>query len=165
MTAGMTAPSLEALRDIHLPPAPLLASVDGWLAACILLALLALFAAAIAAVFWYLRRFLLRRTLRAALRELARLAGAHARNADTTTLARGLARLVRRYAMTRFPQAGIEGLTGTAWLRFLDSHGGAGAFCHGVGAALDARPYQPGGALDQAALIALVRRWLKANPQ
>ncbi len=157
MTARMTAPSLDALRDIHLPPAPLLASVDGWIVAAVL--------ALLVATVWYARRWRRRRTQRAALRALARLAAAHARDADATTLARGLSQLVRRYAMMRFPQAGIEGLTGSAWLRFLDEHGGGGAFCDGVGAALETRPYQACGALDAAALSALVRRWLTANPQ
>jgi hypothetical protein len=157
----MSAPSLDALRDIHLPPAPPLAFVDGWIAA----AALAILAAMIAAAGWYAVRFFRRRTLRAALRALARLAAAHAHEPDTNQLARGVSQLVRRYAMLRFPQAGIEGFTGSAWLGFLDAHGGAGAFCNGVGAALEARPYQAHGAIDVAGLTALVRRWLKANPQ
>lgn len=161
MTAGMTAPSLDALRDIHLPPPPMLAFMDGWIGA----GALTLFAAAIAAAFWCLRSRLRRRTLRAALHELACLACAHARDADTTRLARGVSQLVRRYAVKRFSPAGIAGLTGSAWLGFLDAHGGNGAFCDGVGAVLETRPYQSGGDVDAAALIALVRLWLKTNPQ
>jgi hypothetical protein len=158
----MTAPSLDALRDIHLPPVPVLATVlpEWWLVAA-----LALFAVTFAAAVWYGRRCVRRRTLRAALRELARVATTHAHDADATRLARGLSRLLRRYAMMRFPQARIEGLTGSAWLHFLDAHGGDGAFCDGVGAVLDTRPYQSCGALDEKALIALVRHWLRANPQ
>lgn len=154
----MTAPSLDALRDIHLPPPPLLATVlpQWWLA----VAALALLAAAC----WYLRRFTRRRCLRAALRELRCLAAAHARDGDATRLASGLSGVLRRYAMTRFPQTGIAGLTGPQWLRFLDAHGGGGAFCGGPGAVIDTRPYQPSGAFDGEALIALVRRWLRANP-
>ena len=154
----MTAPALDALRDIHLPPLPVLVTVlpSWWLAAAALVLLVA--------ACWLARRWLRLRPLRAALRELAQLASFHARDADTTRLARGVSRLLRRYAMTRFAQPGIAGLTGNAWLVFLDSHGGDGAFCHGVGAALEARPYQSGGALDEAALMALVRRWLQANP-
>lgn len=154
----MTALSLDALRDIHLPPVPVLATVLPlwWLAAAALLLL--------AAVFWWLRRFARRRPLRAALRELARLAAEHARDADTTRLARGVSRLLRGYAMTRFVQAASAGLTGIAWLEFLDAHGGDGAFCHGVGVTLEARPYQSCGAFDEAALMALVRHWLRANP-
>lgn len=153
----MTAPSLDALRDIHLPPVPVLVTAlpPWWLAA----AALALLAAAV----WYLRRWVRLHPLRSALQELAVLAAAHARDADTTRLARGLSKLLRRYAMARFSHASIEGVTGSAWLAFLDTHGGNGAFAEGVGAALDARPYQASGAFDAAALIALVGRWLKAN--
>lgn len=113
---------------------------------------------------WWLQRFLQRRVLRGALRELRELARAHARDGDTTRLARSLSRLLRRHATMRFAQDGVAGLTGGAWLRFLDDHGGEGAFCHGVGAVLESRPYRDAGAVDAAALIALVRRWLRANP-
>lgn len=154
----MTAPSLDELRDIHLPPAPELATLQPfWWQAVAGLALLA-------ATLWLARRFVRQRPLRAALRELAGLEAAHACDADATQLARGLSRLLRRYAIARFSQAGVEGLTDSAWLAFLDAHGGGeGAFSHGVGAILAARPYQRCGAFDEAALLALVRRWLKAN--
>lgn len=154
----MTAPSLDALRDIHLPPLPMLVTAlpPAWLVVLVLLLLVVAFCLA--------RRWLRLRPLRTTLRDLAQLASFHARDADTTRLARGVSRLLRRYAMTRFSQPGIAGLTGKSWLDFLDAHGGDGAFCHGVGAALETLPYQSCGALDEAALIALVRRWLQDNP-
>jgi hypothetical protein len=154
----MTAPALDALRDIHLPPAPLLATAlpQWWLAAATL--------ALLAGAGWYLGRFTRRRGLRAALRQLRGLAAAHARDGDATRLASGLSGVLRRYAMLRFPQAGIASLTGIEWLGFLDAHGGGGAFCGGPGAVIDTRPYQPSGAFDGEALIALVRSWLRANP-
>ena len=154
----MTAASLESLRDIHLPPVPVLATLlpPWWLLAALL--------AVLAATVWWLRRWLRRRPLRAALRELAVLASAHVRDADSTRLASGLSGLLRHYALARFTQDRVAGLTGVAWLDFLDAHGGAGSFRQGVGAVLAARPYQPGGAFDEAAVLALVRRWLQANP-
>ena len=152
----MTSAALTDLRDLHLPPTPWLVQAEAWLA-MVALGLLML-------VFWWLRRWLGRRSQRAALHELASLARAHARDADASRLARGLSGLLRRYAMARFAESGVAGLTGLAWLEFLDAHGGAGAFSQGVGSVLATRPYQPDGAYDVAALIALVRRWLKANP-
>jgi hypothetical protein len=152
----MTPDSLDALRDIHLPPAPAFWSVPEWVFAAVALMLLA--------CLWMVRRFMRRRSLRAALRELAALEAAYAREQDATRLARGLSRLLRRYAIARFPQAGAEGLTGAAWLRFLDAHGGKGAFGAGVGMMLAVRPYQADGAFDAAALIALARQWMRANP-
>lgn len=156
-----TAPSLDDLRDIHLPPPPYLTTLvpEGWEAALVVAAL-ALFVATL----WGLLRFLRRRRLRCALRELAGLAADHRRDGNATRLAAGLSRLLRRYAVARFPQTEVAGLTGSDWLRFLDAHGGQGAFVDGAGAALASRPYRTAGEVDAAALIAVVRRWLKANP-
>lgn len=156
-----TAPSLDELRDIHLPPPPYLTTLvpEGWEAALVVAAL-----ALVAAACWGLRRFLQRRRLRCALRELAGLAAEHRRDGDATRLAAGLSRLLRRYAVVRFPQAEVAGLTGGDWLRFLDAHGGQGDFVEGAGAALASRPYRAAGEIDAAALIAVVRRWLKVNP-
>lgn len=158
----MTAPSLADLRDIHLPPPPFAATLlpEGWSAVALAAVVLVLFAVLI----WAAHRFVRRRRLRRALRELARLAAAHRRDGDETRLARGVSRLVREYAMACFPHAGVAALTGDDWLRFLDSHGGAGSFLAGAGAALASRPYRDSGALDAAALLAAVRRWLEANP-
>jgi hypothetical protein len=156
----MTEPSLADLRDLHLPPTPTLAGVADWQIVAVLLLLLLL----LAATLWWGRRWLRRRSQRAALRELAGLARAHGRAADPTRLIRGLSGLLRRYAMVRFADVGVAGLSGPAWLQFLDAHGGDGAFVQGVGAVFESRPYQASGAYDEAALLALVRRWLQANP-
>ena len=154
----MTVASLDALRDIHLPAEPVLVALlrPVWLFP-VALALLAV-------VWWVLHRYLRLRPQRAALRALAHLAREHTQHADSTRLARGLSQLLRRYAMSRYRHESIEGLTGSAWLNFLDAHGGAGSFCHGVGATLETRPYRPCGVFDEAALIVLVRCWLRSNP-
>lgn len=154
----MSAPSLDALRDIHLPPPPALAAIlpEPWMAAAGAVLVLAAAAGA-----W---RSIRRRRLRATLRELDRLAADHRRDGDTTRLVAGLSRLLRRRTLERYPEAGVAGLAGTGWLDFLDAHGGGGAFRNGAGAALEWRPYANQGQVDEAALVALVRRWLKANP-
>lgn len=157
----MTGASLDNLRDIHLPPPPGLwpPAPGWWLAGSV---------CAAAAALWLLRRHLRRRPLREALHELAVLADAHAASPDAVQLARGVSRLLRRYALWRFPHAGAAGLTGAAWLRFLDAHGGAGSFAGGPGALLETLPYRPPGHaaaqdVDAAPLIATARRWLRAN--
>jgi hypothetical protein len=150
----VTPDALAGLRDIHLPPPPD-GGLGGWLLALLALALAGL-------GLWLARRR--HRLLRAALGELERLAAEHARSGDATPLARGLSQLLRRYALVRFPTQPVAGLTGSDWLRFLDAHGGGGAFHDGPGAVLASLPYAPAGAADGAALIALVRRWLQANP-
>ena len=156
----MTEPTLADLRDLHLPPVPVLAGVAAWQIAVVLLFLLLW----LAVTLWWGRRWLRRRSQRVALRELAGLARDHRRAADSTRFIRGLSGLLRRYALVRFADVGVAGLSGPAWLQFLDAHGGDGAFVLGVGAVLETRPYQASGAYDEAALLALVQRWLQANP-
>jgi uncharacterized protein DUF4381 len=158
MTAS---PTLDHLRDLHLPPeAGLWPPAPGWWLVAAVLALLAGFA---------VRRQLRRRPLRSALRELDALAAAQRDVPDPVRFAAGLSRLVRRYALWRFPRREIAGLSGSAWLAFLDEHGGGGRFRDGAGALLESLPYAPptaGRELDPAgstALAALVRDWLRSN--
>lgn len=158
----MNAPSIDQLRDIHLPPPPLLWPLDsGWWA------LAAAFAAA--ALLWATRRGIRRRPLRTALRELRALEQAYAASHDAVALARGLMRVLRGYALWRYPLHGTAGLAGREWLQFLDEHGGAGGFTHGAGALLEALPYRPPhhatapDTATMATVIALARRWLRAN--
>lgn len=153
----MTTLSLDSLRDIHLPPEPLLVVLlSPWSITIVLTVLLA-------AIVWVVRRRLRHKPLRAVMRELKHLAITHGHDGDGTALARGLSQLLRRYAAQRFGQAGVAGLTGRDWLQFLDAHGGAGGFCNGVGAVLETRPYQTAGDFDATALIALVGHWLQEN--
>ncbi len=151
----MTLPSLDALRDIHLPPPPAVWPAPGWWLAVVIVML-------VAAIVW-VRRRVRRRPLAAALHELDTLSAAFGRDGDAVALARGLSRLLRRYALWRFPDSGAAGLTGADWLRFLDAHGGDGAFAGGVGAVLESLPYRARGEADGEALVALAGRWLRAN--
>ena len=154
----MTTHSLDSLRDIHLPPEPVLVVLlSPWSITIVLTALLV-------AVVWVVRRRLRHKPLRAAMRELKHLSITHGHDGDDTALARGLSRLLRRYAAQRFGTAGIAGLTGRDWLEFLDAHSGAGGFCNGVGAVLETRPYQLTGDFDAVALTTLVRHWVQENP-
>lgn len=152
----MTAASLATLRDIHLPFAPAAwPPAPGWwlLAGAVVMACAG----------WLAWRALRRRPLRAALRELARLAADAAGTGAAVRTAGGISRLLRRYACWRYPEAGAHALTGTAWLQFLDAHGGDGQFEHGAGAVLASLPYQPAVAADVTALLALARSWLRRN--
>lgn len=92
---------------------------------------------------------------RAALRELAAL--------PPTAGASVIAELLKRAALAAYPRAEVAGLSGGAWLDFLDRSGGTSDFTAGAGRALPdaacgaARPF------DQAAVTACVRRWIKGH--
>ena len=174
--AGLTmSDPLAGLRGYHppepvswWPPAP-----GWWLLTLLMAGLLALL------LVWALRAWRRRRRLRAAPRaaldELAALRAAHARDADTAAYARGLSRLLRRFALARYPRRAVAGLSGEDWLAFLDAHGGAGRFQAGPGRELLVAPYRPGGELaarDNLAtggelavgeLATLIEDWIQYN--
>lgn len=152
----MNPQALAALRDIHLPSSPAWWTIpELWLAAVCMAALAG----------WLGWRHRRNRLLHCSLRELARLSETHARDGDAVRLARGLSQLLRHHAAACFPQAGVEGLAGSAWLAFLDAHGGQGLFTQGAGAILESLPYRAGGTADTGALLAAVRHWLRENPR
>jgi hypothetical protein len=109
--------ALANLRDIHLPeavafwpPAP-----GWWLASVLLLA-------SAVALRWWLRAR--RRSVRrAALRELAAIEARHAAEPDLPLLATRLSSLLRRVAVTRYPQRDVAALHGEEWKKFLIEHG------------------------------------------
>lgn len=145
MTPGgltMTDPLAE-LRGYHppdpvswWPPAP-----GWWLLALLILGLLTW--VTVWAVGAWRRRRLARAAPRAALDELAALRAALARNGDAAAFARGLSRLLRRFALARYPRRAVAGLSGEEWLAFLDAHGGGGRFQAGPGRELLTMPYRP----------------------
>jgi hypothetical protein len=80
-------------------------------------------------------------------------------------LLRGLSRLLRQAAQIHFPQSGCAGLTGEAWLGFLDQQLNDSSFTQGVGQRLADGPYQPQFAkIDAEDLLSLCRCWLQQLP-
>lgn len=146
-----------ALRDIQppadppwWPPAP-----GWWLLALLLLAGLA------AAVATALRLWRRRRLRRRVYLELERLRGAHS---GVPARAAAVSALLKRVALARYDRAAVAGLSGEAWLRFLDRTGGRGRFAEGPGRALADAPYRPeGDAVDLDGLIAVARDWVRRN--
>lgn len=161
MTLPVNPDALAELRGYHYPdavswwpPAP-----GWWLLAALLLMLGG------AAILVLLRRQRRRAALRAALRELDALSDPGA-GIEPAESARRLSRLLRRYALTRFPRREVAGLAGDDWLRFLDAHGGDTAFTQGSGRVLQDIPYRPGGDTSTLAeLAALVRNWIVHNAE
>ncbi|MEO5352839.1 MAG: DUF4381 domain-containing protein [Magnetococcus sp. XQGC-1] len=165
----LPAPALE-LRDIHLPePISWWPPAPGWwavLAAVGLCIVVAIF-------FWHRHRQT--RLRRAALAELERLLAAHAEQPDLPRLTGGLSALLRRVCLAAPWLSGAgepaaAGLTGVAWLEFLERFLPEKPFTCGVGQWLIATPFQRADTntpvLSDAALaelIALCRSWLQLH--
>ncbi|MGX2038666.1 DUF4381 domain-containing protein [Methylocaldum sp. MU1018] len=146
------------LRDIHLPdPIGWWPPAIGWwivLAASLLL---------IAAAAWAIRRWRQSTVAKLALREL------NALHADptlaTTEKLKRLSALLRRASLSAYPREDVAGLTGEAWLEWLDRPLGRPRFSQGAGRVLLDTPYRPMGEADMDSLAALCRDWLKALPR
>ena len=159
MPAAAGPDPLAGLRGYHLPeavswwpPAP------GWwiLAALVLLA-------AVLLSWWLLRRYRRRAAARQAEKELAQLREALRQRGDDPVFLRELSKLLRRFALAVFPRRGVAALTGEAWLRFLDEHGGDGRFRDGPGRQLVDAPYRPQGGEGSEQLADLVEDWIRRN--
>ncbi len=144
---------LAGLRDIHLPPPPgWWPPAPGWWVLAVLLALALGWIGWRAFRAWHRRRRLRRVLVR--LDALARSAP------DDCALVTGVAELLRRVALGRYPREQVAGLSGEAWLRFLDDHGGGGRFREGPGRVLADGPYRPGCEVDRQAVLRLARDWI-----
>jgi cbb3-type cytochrome oxidase subunit 3 len=150
---------LAALRGYRLPdPVSWWPPAPGWWLLAVLLLVLA-----IALTAWVLRRHRRRAAVRAALRELFELRTALEADQDRQAYIRGLSRLLRRFALTRFSRSEVAGLTGDDWLAFLDAHGGGGAFQGETGRLLCEAPYRPQSEIRVEHLESLVERWIRRS--
>ena len=149
---------LAQLQDIHLPLAiGLWPPAPGWWL------LLLLIVAAGALLGWYLRRRSKRLGLyRSAMQELDRIRRQFIAQPDSSQLAAELSRLLRRVAITLDLEEEAAGLTGDAWLSWLDSRSGDRMFTQGPGRYLVEAAYRPAGHIeDGEALLMLVETWLE----
>ncbi len=156
---GMSDP-LAQLRGYHLPePISWWPPAPGWW----LLALL-IVAGVMLLTLWLTRRHRRGAAARAAEAELVVLRANLARDGDGTAFVRGLSRLLRRFALVHYSRRAVAGLSGEAWLAFLDATGGAGRFLAGPGRLLLEAPYRP---LQQdlplEELDRLVLDWIRIN--
>ncbi len=141
------------LRDIHLPDSvswwPI---APGWW-------LLLVIAILIAMIIWAIRMNKAKGLLRKqALAELDKIENAFGQHQNTQQLASELSMLLRRVCISRFPRVDVAGLTGQAWITFLNSH--ANSFDDEIGRQLREAPYQQQHELDSHALICACRHWI-----
>lgn len=163
MSEGMNAQDpLAQLRDIQLPE-----STGWWPLAWGWWLLLALVIIALAFTLYRLRkRRRQQRYRREALAELDRAYQHYRNSGDTAAYLQSLNQLLRRAALSSRPperHASVAGLTGQAWLDFLDDQlpDADRPFTEGPGRALLAGPYQANPQADVEALQQLGQRWLR----
>ncbi|MFQ5345841.1 MAG: DUF4381 domain-containing protein [Mariprofundus sp.] len=162
---------LAELRDIHLPEAvswwpP---AIGWWLLLLILILLV------VAAIRWKRRRKALKnrpvvysrdQIIDAAMLELSQLDEASKAGGSAKNLAEDLSRLLRRTALRLFgdqPDSNVAGLSGEAWLQWLDEQWQEDGFSAGPGRQLILAPYRPESDIDIKAVISLCRNWLEAQ--
>lgn len=151
---AVEAPSLDALRGLHLPePVSNAPQTTAW---WILFALLGLLLLVVAAL--VVRRRRRNRYRRDALVRLDAL--------GATGLAE-LPHLVKRVALDAWPREQVASLSGAPWLAFLDrSLGGGTAFREGPGRHLPTLAYGGPptlGERERQGLVALVRTWIRKH--
>jgi hypothetical protein len=157
--AAQSAPATLELRDIHLPADPPLwpPAPGWWLVSALFLVALALGGQRA----WRAHRVQVRR--RRILDELTELGARLGQEGNGAELAAGVSALLKRIALTRFDRMEVAHLTGTAWLEFLDRHGGGGAFAQGPGRVLADGPYAPTSTVEANALLDLAQDWARRN--
>jgi hypothetical protein len=144
------------LRDIHLPPPPgFWPLAPGWWL------LLALIVVLLLAMYWLWRRQRKAAPKKQALKTLDLLQGSELPQKQKL---QELAILMRRACLTAYPRATVAGLTGTAWLDFMDKQYGKAHFNTASGRLLVEAAYRPEEPGELDAVFVLCRSWLKKMP-
>ncbi|MCV9965225.1 DUF4381 domain-containing protein [Pararhizobium sp. BT-229] len=166
MAAQQTAPdpltetALRSLKDIAVPqPVSWMPQTWGWA----LLAILLLAAATAVFILW-LRRYRANAYRREALGLLDGIEQDLQNPATREQAIHQLAEVLKRAALAGCGRTEVASLSGAAWVRFLDDHGGSDAG-HALNALLDDVEYQGGAHVDAVAatLVPAARIWIRRH--
>ena len=115
---------LDELHNYHLPSAISWWSlaIGWWLVLFLILVLIG----AIISIWLYRRKKFA--AIRYAQTELIAIKISFNKDKNIAKFIRSVSKLLRRFALVHFPRDQIAKLTGAAWLKFLDDHGGQGQF-------------------------------------
>jgi len=150
-------PTELPLKDLHLPdPINWFPPAIGWWLVIVLVPVLIAFS------YWLYRRLTRKTALKSAKILLVSIKNSRMDNAQKLA---ELSALLRRVAISVAPRAQTAGLTGQAWLAFLDSSLIGSPFTKGAGQCLASAPYRPSAPseLEISQLISLCEDWLKAQ--
>jgi cbb3-type cytochrome oxidase subunit 3 len=150
-------PTELPLKDLHLPdPINWFPPAIGWWLVIVLIPVI------IALSYWLYRRLTRKTALKSAKILLITIKNNRMDNAQKLA---ELSALLRRVAISVAPRAQTAGLTGQAWLAFLDSSLIGSPFTKGAGQCLASAPYRPSAPseLEISQLISLCEDWLKAQ--
>ena len=143
-------PEQLPLRDLHLPEV-----VGWWPLAPGWWFLIALAAAGL--IYLLYKQYLVWRwnaSRRLAMSELRRIRTEYEAGADVQTLAKELSELVRRSMLAYAPRGEVAGLTGNAWLEWLDRGLTERPFTTGSGRHIESLPYLRPEKVDEEADVA-----------
>lgn len=150
---------LQELRDVHLPdPVSWWPPAPGW---WILLGVMVL---GVMLVLWVRANRQRTKARRLAITELKSVTQEYYPHHNDHWLVQQLSEIMRRYAMAIFPRSDVAGLTGHAWLQFLDRTGQTNQFTEGPGHLLSTAPYRPPCIMSAAELVPLVEQWIQRVP-
>jgi hypothetical protein len=151
--------SLQELRDVHLPdPVSWWPPAPGWWIVAGLVVLSALICV------WMIKNWRKTKPRRTAIAELRVVSESYHPNQNDQWVVQRLSEIIRRYAMTAFPRAEVAGLTGNAWLQFLDRTGQTNQFTEGAGRLLKSEPYRSQTTMSATELMMLVKLWIHRVP-
>lgn len=145
---------LEQLKDIHLPDTPSYLPLS-WLGIVFSIVLTLLVASLL---FYAYRVFKRTRASKAALvkiRELKSIKTVKAEHIAQISI------ILRQVSLAYFPRKQVAGLTGIAWLNFLNNSGNTTAFTSEIGKLLLSAPYQKTTTADAKKLVLLIEKWVK----
>lgn len=155
---------LSQLRDVHLPEAISFwpPAIGWWIVALFVLVIV------VGGGYFLIRTVTHQAVKRAALRELKSYRVLFSQNPNFSLLTANLSMLLRRMALARFARSEVAGLTGDAWLSFLDRTGKTHEFSNGVGKIFATMPYQSPKNIEKSmaqinpdALFDLTQKWIK----
>jgi len=117
-------------------------------------------------VLFFLKHQSNNRNFKLANRELQRISDHYKCNQDNQDLLLNLSRWLRQVSLVAFPNRKIAGITGLAWLEFLDEVMGKSAFRQGPGQIFAAAVYSRQPEFNDAIILALCESWVASiKPQ